>query len=136
VESCLEYNVHFLHDPHADAYAEMLANMRHHQALVPRYNRRNELTATGPVETQGRRRALDRAAEDMRTRRPAQRVDPRNMHHLAMPHGDNTSRDRAPTPPPEMIEAEEIPHDQAMDEEYDEWTIDQDEMEAAWCHHY
>jgi hypothetical protein len=70
VESCLEYNVHFRHDPHADAYAELLAHMRHNAVLAPRFERRNELTASGPMDNPARRRAMDRAAEELRARRP------------------------------------------------------------------
>jgi hypothetical protein len=139
-DSCLEYNVHFRHDPHADAYAELLANMRHEQALMPRFNRRDELTASGPIDNPGRRRALDRAAEELRTRRPL-RVDPRNLHHGAMPAGTNPAHVHPPTPAPVMIQPDggapgELHDDGApdpfheagepdwsQDPDYDEWEV-------------
>ena len=131
-ESCLEYNVHFRHDPHADAYAEMLAHMRHDPVLAPRFDRRAELTASGPVGNPGRRRAMDRAAEVLKNQ-PRPRVDPRNQHHLAMPHGGNPNRDRVPTPPPPtMMEPE--PHYCEEEACYDEWEPSEDQWEVAWKH--
>jgi hypothetical protein len=75
--SHLEYNVHFQHDPRPDLYAEMLANMRHHPTLTPRWNRADELTPAGPVVLHpGRERATRAAADIMRHRRRPQEEPP------------------------------------------------------------
>jgi hypothetical protein len=74
----LEYNVHFRHDPRPDLYAELLANMRHHPALTPRWNRGDELSPAGPVVLHpGRERATRAAATAMRNRgRPQEAAAP------------------------------------------------------------
>jgi hypothetical protein len=88
----LEYVVHFAHDPQADHYGELLTAMKYHPALEPTFDCRNELTDSGPVVSNARRkRVADQAAEELKTmkRSRAGTVAPGNQHHGARPLGTN-----------------------------------------------
>jgi hypothetical protein len=136
----MEYNVHFTHDPHADYYAEMLANMRHHPALTPRWDRGDKLTLAGPADLHhGRERAMEAAATVMRNRPPRNqppRVDPMNQHHRAVPHGINPAYVAPPTPPPPMVDPDFDPYEDFVGQP--EWgpEPDDNELAAAWSNDY
>jgi hypothetical protein len=124
-----EYNVHFLDDPRANRYQEMVDNMRLNMARLPTFDKSDELTVNGPVP-------LPR--NDIP---PRVRADPLNRHHLAQP-------EQAPPPPregedrpvyqmqpPAVYEApppqeDGPPHENDLEDR--PLVIDEDEMAAAW----
>jgi hypothetical protein len=125
-----EYNVHFLHDPRANRYQELVDNMRRNMARRPTWDKADELTVNGPVPL-ARNNIPDRV----------RRIDPLNRHHLAQP-------EQAPPPPregedrpvyqmqpPPVYEApppqeDGPPHEDDMEDS--PLVIDEDELVAAW----